>query len=89
MESGDVTHQCAAPRCPAQVPISWLLCRYHWQMVPATIRGRVRAEYRPGQARDQHLSLAYRRAARSAVHAVAEHDVRESRAPERRRIWAS
>jgi hypothetical protein len=65
--------RCAARNCPEAVRPSILMCRRHWFMVPADIRSRVWAAYRPGQEKVgvSAASGDYLNAVRDAVDAVA------------------
>ena len=65
-------HLCHARQCQEPVPPSKLMCRKHWFMVPAAIRSRVWALYRPGQEIRKDPTPEYLEAANEAVEAVAE-----------------
>jgi hypothetical protein len=41
--------RCPWPSCPRRVPSSYLMCPRHWCRLPAGIRSRILATYRPGQ----------------------------------------
>lgn len=47
------------------------MCRRHWLMVPAELKTRVWATYRPGQADDKRPSVEWLLAADAAIAAVA------------------
>jgi hypothetical protein len=40
---------CAWPRCPRRVRAGYLMCAPHWYRLPAGLRARIWATYRPGQ----------------------------------------
>lgn len=62
--------RCRAEGCDVEVPSELLMCRRHWFMVPAELRRRVQAAYRPGQCGTRRVSDEWRLAARAAVAAV-------------------
>lgn len=65
-------HVCHAIGCDVEVPPKMLMCRAHWYKVPAHLRARVWATYRPGQEVTKDPSLEYIEAQRAAVDAVAK-----------------
>lgn len=59
-------HLCHADNCTTPVPPRIFMCRKHWFMVPMDLRGRLLAEYQPGQEKlgeiwpsDEYLTLAF------------------------------
>lgn len=57
-------HHCHWPGCGANVPPAMWGCRKHWYMLPAALRARVWAAYRPGQEVDMRPSREYLEVAR-------------------------
>ena len=52
-------HECHWPGCGQEVPPAMWGCKKHWFALPATLRARVWAAYRPGQENDLKVSEAY------------------------------
>lgn len=52
-------HECHWPGCGAQVPPAMWGCKKHWFKLPAALRARVWAAYRPGQENDLKVSESY------------------------------
>lgn len=52
-------HGCHWPGCTAQVPPAMWGCSYHWFKLPASLRAKVWATYRPGQEITMTPSEAY------------------------------
>lgn len=71
-------HHCHWPGCDKQVPPAMWGCRKHWFALPAEIRSRIWAAYRPGQEEDMDVSRAYAEAARAAQDWIRAHLERES-----------
>lgn len=63
-------HLCHAIGCSAHVPPRLLMCPYHWEMVPADIKKRVKDHYRVGQCDRRDPSREWMNAAKAAVNAV-------------------
>ena len=42
-------HECHWPGCTKQVPPAMWGCKRHWFMLPASLRARIWATYKPGQ----------------------------------------
>lgn len=64
-------HTCHALHCTVPIPPRLLMCRTHWNMVPAGMRQAVWRAYRAGQEETKDPLPAYLAAAIAAVHAVA------------------
>ena len=60
-------HHCHWPGCTHQVPPALWGCKQHWLRLPATLRARIWAAYRPGQEIDRHPSREYLAAAREVL----------------------
>ena len=58
-------HHCHWPGCDKQVPPAMWGCRTHWFTIPAGLRARIWATYRPGQERNGTPSAEYLAAARA------------------------
>lgn len=58
-QSQDRRHECHWPGCGKQVPPAMWGCKAHWFALPARLRARIWASYRPGQERDMHPSAEY------------------------------
>lgn len=56
-------HTCHWPGCGAQVPPAMWGCKKHWFALPAPLRARIWATYRPGQEKTMTPSAAYLEAA--------------------------
>lgn len=56
-------HHCHWPGCDRQVPPAMWGCKAHWFKLPATLRNRIWATYRPGQEVNGTPSAAYLEAA--------------------------
>ena len=56
-------HHCHWPGCEKQVPPAMWGCKGHWFKLPAALRSKVWATYRPGQEKDYTPSEAYLRVA--------------------------
>ena len=52
-------HHCHWPGCERQVPPAMWGCRGHWYALPADLRAKVWATYRPGQERTLTPSREY------------------------------
>lgn len=52
-------HVCHWPGCTAQVPPAMWGCRSHWYSLPAALRAKVWATYRPGQEKTLTPSAEY------------------------------
>lgn len=57
-------HECHWPGCTRNVPPAMWGCREHWYALPADLRSRVWATYRPGQEKTLTPSAAYLKVAR-------------------------
>lgn len=60
------SHECHWPGCDKQVPPAMWGCKEHWFKLPALIRARIWACYRPGQEIDGRPSQLYIEIARQA-----------------------
>lgn len=58
-------HTCHWPGCPKAVPPAMWGCTYHWYTLPARLRARIWATYKPGQEITKTPSAAYLEAARA------------------------
>ena len=58
-------HSCHWPGCPKQVPPAKWGCRAHWYALPAGLRAKIWAAYRPGQEIDGRPSSEYMEVARA------------------------
>ena len=58
-------HACHWPGCARQVPPAKWGCLEHWRALPAALRSRIWAAYRPGQESDLSPSAEYLAAARA------------------------
>lgn len=58
-------HHCHWPGCPKQVPPAMWGCRTHWFRLPASLRSRIWATYRPGQEVSMTPSEKYLEAAKA------------------------
>lgn len=52
-------HHCHWPGCAKQVPPAMWGCKTHWFQLPARLRARVWATYRPGQEKTMDPSAEY------------------------------
>ena len=59
------THHCHWPGCSKQVPPAMWGCTPHWYKLPADLRSRVWATFRPGQEVNGTTSEAYVKVARA------------------------
>jgi hypothetical protein len=64
-------HACHWPNCNEQVPPAMWGCKRHWFALPATLRAKIWAAYRPGQEIDNNPSPAYLEVAREAEEWIA------------------
>lgn len=55
----DQTHTCHWSGCGKIVPPKMWGCRGHWFQLPAPLRARIWATYRPGQEVDKRPSMEY------------------------------
>ena len=58
-------HHCHWPGCTQQVPPAMWGCKGHWFKLPASLRARIWATYRPGQEVNGTPSAAYIEAAKA------------------------
>lgn len=58
-------HTCHWPNCGKEVPPAMWGCRAHWFKLPANLRSRIWATYRPGQEIDKKPSPEYMEAAKA------------------------
>lgn len=56
---GEPTHQCSWPGCTTMVPVKMWGCRPHWYKLPAVLRNKIWAAYRPGQETDGRIGREY------------------------------
>lgn len=64
-------HHCHWDGCTAQVPPAMWGCSKHWFMLPAALRSKVWAAYRPGQEVDMTPSDKYLEVAREVQEWIA------------------
>ena len=60
-------HTCHAEDCDTPVPPRMFMCRYHWFMLPRSMRNAIWREYVPGQEQRKDPSEGYVRVATEAV----------------------
>jgi hypothetical protein len=60
-----MTHHCHWPGCQRVVPPKLWGCREHWFRLPAHLRKRIWATYRPGQEKTKDPSAEYIAAAKA------------------------
>lgn len=65
-------HHCHWPGCDKQVPPAMWGCKGHWFTLPAGLRARVWATYRPGQEVNGTPSAAYIEVAKAVQAWIAE-----------------
>lgn len=65
------SHHCHWTGCTRQVPPAMWGCRTHWFQLPAAIRNRIWASFKPGQEVNGTPSRAYVEAAREAQEWIA------------------
>jgi hypothetical protein len=66
-------HSCYWPGCDKQVPPAMWGCRAHWMKLPAVLRAKVWAAYRPGQEKTMTPSRKYVKVAREVREWVLKH----------------
>lgn len=74
-------HHCHWPGCTKQVPPAMWGCRPHWFALPATLRARIWANYRPGQEETMTPSRAYLDVAAEVQRWISEKLALEARRP--------
>ena len=67
-------HTCHWPGCAEQVPPALWGCHAHWGRLPAALRRRIWAAYRPGQEIDQRPSADYVAVARQVQEWILRHE---------------
>jgi hypothetical protein len=67
-------HTCHWPGCEKQVPPAMWGCKAHWFAIPAGLRARIWATYKPGQEVNGTPSAAYIQAAKAVQAWIAERD---------------
>jgi len=70
-------HHCHWPGCTKQVPPAMWGCKPHWFALPATLRAKVWAAYRPGQEVNGTPSAAYLEVAREVQAWIRAHGEKE------------
>lgn len=65
-----MTHTCPIHNCPFDVPLSQLMCKGHWKLVPKPIQHEVYACYRKHRGKPAHLA-AIKRACESVNRTIA------------------
>lgn len=60
-------HHCHARGCVRSVPPEYLMCGYHWRLVPKVLQLAVWRTYRPGQCDDKRPSREWHDAADAAI----------------------
>lgn len=66
-----LNHHCHAVACDRDCKPEFLMCFRHWNLVPADLKARVWATYRPGQCNDKRPSAEWHEAADNAIKFVA------------------
>jgi hypothetical protein len=66
------SHHCHWPGCERQVPPAMWGCKEHWFALPAALRARVWATYKPGQEVNGTPSAEYLAVARAVQAWIAE-----------------
>ena len=66
-----MSHTCHAAGCARVCPPRFLMCPFHWRMVPARTQSLVWQHYRPGQEIDKRPTLEYLAVQQTAVGEVA------------------
>jgi hypothetical protein len=63
------SHKCPVPGCRVQIPGNLLMCRAHWQQLPAELQARVYATYweHNRKPNDEELLKAHRANCREAI----------------------
>lgn len=67
-----MSHTCHAYRCKRAVKPEFFMCVQHWRQVPAALKARIWATYRPGQCDDKRITQKYGDAAKASIRAVAD-----------------
>lgn len=67
-------HHCHWPGCDKQVPPAMWGCKGHWFTLPAVLRARVWATYKPGQEVNGTPSAAYIEVAKAVQAWISERD---------------
>lgn len=67
-------HHCHWPGCGKQVPPAMWGCKAHWSKLPAGLRAKIWAAYRPGQEKDMQPSAAYLHVARHAQEWIKQYE---------------
>ncbi|MGI9507139.1 MAG: hypothetical protein ACR2RE_29205 [Geminicoccaceae bacterium] len=62
-----IEHTCHAIGCEKAVPPKMFMCKYHWFMLPKSLRNEIWKAYRPGQEIDKTPSEDYLMAAKEAI----------------------
>src|SRR5262249_32918096 len=68
-------HHCHWPGCEKQVPPAMWGCRKHWYALPARLRSKIWARFRPGQEKPRTPSREYLDAAREVQEWIAANGV--------------
>ena len=69
-------HHCHWPGCDKQVPPAMWGCKAHWFKLPADLRAKVWATYRPGQEISKTPSAAYLHVARQVQDWIKTHNAK-------------
>ena len=67
-------HTCHWPGCKRAVPPKLWGCKTHWFRLPASLRNRIWATYRPGQEITKTPSAEYLAVARQVQDWIAQHE---------------
>jgi hypothetical protein len=70
------SHTCHWPGCEKQVPPAMWGCSVHWFKLPAALRFKVWAAYRPGQELNGTPSAAYIEVAKQVQQWIKDQDVK-------------
>lgn len=67
-------HHCHWPGCGKQVPPAMWGCKAHWFKLPAGLRAKIWATYRPGQEKDMKPSATYLHVARQVQEWIKQYE---------------
>jgi len=70
----DATHTCHWPGCHENVKPAMWGCKYHWFSLPARLRARVWATFKPGQEESKTPSAEYMKVATEVQEWIAENN---------------
>jgi hypothetical protein len=70
-------HRCHAQECPTEVPPEMFMCPPHWSMIPASLRGSLKATVPSGQDIADNPPPEYLAFAKAAIADVAHKEARQ------------